>query len=198
MSAEPIPSREATALVVEHHYLHRRPPISFAFGLRHEGVLVGAVTFGTPPSRHLQVGASPDSPSLVIELNRLWVSDEMPRNTESAFVAAALAQLPPRIVVSYADLAHGHVGYVYRALSWRYAGWTDMDRKTPRYDYVPIAENAHSRDAFRNGYKERVRRVPKVRYWTTTGKPAERRRLAKLMRWPSMDWHETPPPEVSR
>jgi hypothetical protein len=28
-----ISRREAIALVVEHHYMHRRPPISFAFGL---------------------------------------------------------------------------------------------------------------------------------------------------------------------
>lgn len=31
-------------------------------------------------SRHLQVGACPSDPSLVLELNRLWVHDRMPRN----------------------------------------------------------------------------------------------------------------------
>ena len=46
--------------------------------------------------------------------------------------------LPPRIVVSYADPLWGHYGYIYRALNFRYAGWTDMERKTPRYDYIPL------------------------------------------------------------
>lgn len=195
MNVVPIHSRIATDIVVEHHYLHRRPPISFAYGLEVEGNIMGVVTFGTPPSRHLQVSASPSDPSLTIELNRLWVDDAMPRNTESSFLSRALRLLPPRIVVSYADLAQGHEGYVYRACSFRYAGWTDMERKTPRFDYVPADPSAHSRNAFRKGYVERRRRVPKVRYWTTTGSRLERKYLARLCGWPSLDWRTMPPPK---
>lgn len=189
-------SATARRLVVEHHYLHRAPPISYAFGLVDDESLgwVGVVTFGVPASRHLQMSACPGDPDVVIELNRLWVCDSMPKNTESWFVSRALKQLPPRIVVSYADTAWGHRGYVYRALSWNYAGWTDMERKTPRFDYVPLKVGAHTREASRTGYSERVRRKPKVRYWTATGTPAERRRLTKLCGWPSLDWHEVPPP----
>lgn len=195
LNVEPIPKSLAAELVVKHHYLHRRPPMSYAFGAFDGGELVGVITFGTPPSRHLQLGVCPSRPELVIELNRLWMHDRMPRNSESFAVARALALLPPRIVVSYADTAAGHVGYIYRALSFKYAGWTDMERKTPRFDYVPLQPGAHSREAFRSGYGARVRRRPKVRYWITTGSPAERRQLAKLCAWPSMDWRTSPPPE---
>lgn len=190
-------ARLASDLVIEHHYLHRAPPVSAAFALLDGAVPVGAVTFGTPPSRHLQKSACPSDPSLVVELNRLWVADDQPRNTESWFVARALAELSPRIVVSYADTAHWHSGYVYRALNFRYAGWTDMDRKTPRFDYV-AASGGHSRDAFRNGYVEKVRRQPKVRYWTVTGNRTQRRHLAALCAWPVMSWHETPPPRPAQ
>lgn len=187
------PKRDAADAVVKWHYMHRRPNISHAYGLYRAGKLVGVVTFGTPASRHLQISACRSNPSAVIELNRLWVDDCMPKNTESWFVSRALRLMPPHIVVSYADTAHGHLGYIYRALSFRYAGWTDMDRKTPRYDYIPYDGTQHTREAFRTGYKMRVRRKPKVKYWTTTGNRAERRTLAKVCTWPSHDWQVMPP-----
>lgn len=194
MRVAPIASSLATELVVAHHYLHRRPPTSYAYGLLDGGTVWGVVTFGTPPSRHLQMSACPDSPSLVVELNRLWVHDDLPDNSESWFVSRALKLVPPRIVVSYADTREGHYGYVYRALNFHYAGWTDMDRKTPRFDYVPIDPTKHSRDAFRTGVKERTRRLPKVKYWTTTGTRRDRKRLERLCAWPSLSWKEQPPP----
>ena len=168
--------------------------MSFAFGLFRGTLLVGVCTYGVPVSRHLQRGVCPTNPDLVVELNRLWVDDECPKNTESWFVSRTLTQLPPRIVVSYADTAVGHLGYIYRALSWHYAGWTDMDRKTPRLDYVPLSGN-HSRDAFRNGYSHTVRRKPKVRYWTVTGDKRDKRDLRRACNWPQLSWVDTPPPE---
>lgn len=184
----------ASEIVIEHHYLHRRPPISYAHGLYVGGRLLGVVTYGIPASRHLQMSACPSDPGKVIELNRLWLDDVLPRNSESWFVARSLKMLPPRIVVSYADPVHGHLGYIYRALSFRYAGWTDMERKTPRFDYIPHDPTQHTREASRSGYSERRRRVAKVKYWTTTGTPSERRALVKLCGWPSLDWKELPPP----
>ena len=191
-------SQEAAAVVVANHYLHRRPPISHAYGLLSGLDLVGVVTFGTPASRHLQKSACPTEPAKVMELNRLWVDDIMPRNTESWFVSRALHMLPPAIVVSYADPVHGHVGYIYRALNFHYSGWTDMDRKTPRFDYVPADPTKHSRDAVRRGEDvatmERVRRVSKVKYWTVTGNKTDRKALRALCPWPRLDWSTTPPP----
>jgi hypothetical protein len=183
---------EAAAVVVEHHYLHRRPPMSFTFGLFRGTSIVGVCIYGVPASRNLQRGVCPSDPDLVVELNRLWVDDECPKNTESWFVSRTLCLLPPRIVVSYADTTAGHVGYIYRALSWHYAGWTDMDRKTPRLDYV--VPGKHPRDSFRNGYSHTVRRKPKVRYWTVTGNKANKRKLRRICGWPQMSWVDCPPP----
>lgn len=192
MRVERITAERAATAVVANHYLHRRPPISHAFGLYRDDKLVGAITFGTPASRHMQKGACPSDPSRVIELNRLWVSDEMPRNSETWFLARALDLLPPLIVLSYADTSRGHLGYVYRAANFFYAGWTDMERKTPRFDYV--APGKHSRDAFRNGYTAKVRRLPKVKYWTVTGDRRARRELTRLSAWPRLSWSALPPP----
>jgi hypothetical protein len=195
----PISRPEAVRLCVSKHYLHRPPPLSHAFGIFDAGKAVGVITFGIPASREILTGACPTNPEKVIELNRLWVSDDCPKNTESWFIAKAFRALPPLIVVSYADTAHGHLGTVYRASGFHYAGWTDMDRKTPRFDYVPedhtestlfgdVTTKRHSRDAFRVGFVEKVRRLPKHRYWRVSGNRRERFHLEKLCRWPSLAW----------
>lgn len=189
-----IEHKTARDIVEKEHYLHRKPPVSYAYGLFDEKKIIGAVTFGTPPSRHLQMSACPENPGLVVELNRLWVHDLGPENGESWFLGRALRLLPPRIVVSYADTTYGHMGYVYRAANFKYAGWSDMERKTPRYDYVPADTSVHTRDAFRNGYEKRVRRKPKVRYWCVTGSKTDRKVLYRKMAWPDLDWKLLPPP----
>lgn len=190
-------SSAAARLVVAEHYLHRRPPISHAYGMIDGVDIVGCVTFGVPASRAVQKSACPTEPDAVLELNRLWIRDDQPHGLASWFVSRSLRRLPPRIVVSYADTAVGHHGGVYRAMSWHYAGWTDMDRKTPRCDYVPLDPTKHSREASRSGVSHKVRRKPKVKFWTVSGSPAERRRLRRLAGWPTLDWGERPPPTAS-
>lgn len=184
-----INKKMAAEIVIEEHYLHRRPSISFAFGLAYDGLFEGVITIGVPASRHLQKSLCPSNPDLALELNRLWVNDYLPPNTESWFISRALKLMPPRIICSYADTAQGHIGYVYRASNWFYHGYTDMERKTPRFDYV--VEGKHSRDAFRGGNKfTKIRRKPKYKYWTTTGNRKERRELVKLCGWDKRPWME--------
>lgn len=182
-------------LLLNHHYAKRVPSISHAFCLVDGAEIIGCITFGTPASRHMQIGACPSNPACVVELNRLCVLDTAPRNTESWFIARALKMLPPLLVVSYADTVQGHTGIVYRAANFNYSGWTDMDRKTPRFDYV--VPGKHSRQAFRDGnaqFTERVRRRPKVKYWIATGDRKQQHALGKLCGWPSISWADYPPP----
>jgi hypothetical protein len=188
MKVERIEPGPANELMISNHYLHRKANVSFAYGLFVHGQLLGVVTFGAPASHAVQKSACRTAPKLVVELNRLWVDDIMPRNTESWFVARALNLLPGgRVVVSYADTSAGHTGYIYRALNFNYAGLTDADRKTPRFDY--IVPGKHSRQAFRGGvaqYTEKVRRQPKHRYWIVTGNKRERRDTGRIVTWPSL------------
>lgn len=141
----------------------------------------------------IETTTCPPDPSLCIELNRLWISDfygDHRKNKASEFVADALRQLPPLLVASYADTSVGHIGTVYRALNFHYAGWTDEDRKTPRFDYV--VPGKHSRDAFRGGNFTRVRRKPKIKFWIATGDRRDRKRLEKLCGWSSRAWDGGP------
>jgi len=195
MQVQPAVRGQYEWLLLNHHYAKRVPSISHAFTLHDDAAVIGVITFGTPASRHVQMGAFPSNPGRVIELNRLCVLDSAPRNTESWFISRALKMLPPYIVVSYADTVQGHMGFVYRAANFNYAGWTDMERKTPRFDYV--VPGKHSRQAFRDGnaqFTERVRRRPKVKYWIVTGDRRQRHELQKMCTWPRLSWAEYPPP----
>ena len=86
----PIDKDSATALVIEHHYMHRRCPISWAWGIKDEkGEILGVLTVGKMQSwtvRASLVGEDAATSKLdptarsndVYELNRLWLSDSLP------------------------------------------------------------------------------------------------------------------------
>lgn len=181
-------------VLIEKHYLHRKCNVSFAFCIMRKDHVVAALTFGTPPSRHMQKSVCPSNPGIVLELNRLWIDDSMPKGTASKFLSSALKQLPPRLIASYADTSRGHLGGVYRAANFNYSGWTDEDRKTPRFDY--IVEGKHSRQASRTGGKlkdmKKVRRLPKIKFWIATGSRLQKKHLAKLCGWKTRPWDGGP------
>ena len=80
-----ISKRKATELIIEHHYLHRKCPISWSWGIEADGRILGVMTVGKPCSWSATCGVvgekyaemkNPESRSKdVYELNRLWVSD---------------------------------------------------------------------------------------------------------------------------
>lgn len=117
--------KTAMDLVVKNHYLHRKAPCSFAFGLfckESDGIL-GVITYGTPSSAPLRRGiCGEDEKDNVIELTRLWVKDGTPKNTESFLIGNTLSKVDKEIVVSYAEIQQGHVGIVYQATNWIYTG----------------------------------------------------------------------------
>lgn len=121
----PIKTEEATPWILEKHYAKRMPNIVHAFGLYENKVLIGVVTYGIPASNNLCEGiCGKDYKELVIELNRLCLLNNK-KNQSSFLVASSLKMLPkPKIVVSYADTAQGHVGYVYQATNFLFTGTT--------------------------------------------------------------------------
>ena len=123
MKVLPIKSFEAEPWILLKHYAKRVPSISYAFGLYDESLLVGVVTYGTPASSTLRSGlAGNNNISIVLELNRLCI-DSNKRNAASILVGRSLSLLPkPSIIVSYADTAQNHVGYVYQACNFIYTG----------------------------------------------------------------------------
>jgi hypothetical protein len=123
MKVIPIQSYETEPWLLHKHYAKRIPSISYAFGLYVDGQLVGICTYGTPSSATLRDGiAGPENAKYVLELNRLCI-DTPTKNAASFLVGRSLRMLPkPSIVVSYADTAQDHVGYVYQACNFIYTG----------------------------------------------------------------------------
>ena len=122
---EAIPYSLAMDIVIEKHYLHRKCPVSFSFGLfnKKDSMPFGVVTYGVSPSSTLLKGICGESEkSNVYELNRLWVDDSVPKNGESYLIGRTIKQLDREIIVSYADSAQSHIGVVYQASNFIYTG----------------------------------------------------------------------------
>ena len=108
--------------IIKKHYAHRIPPVEYSFGLYdRNNILIGITTYGTPLSSGLRDIFSNEFK--VIELNRLCINDDSENNCLSFLVSYSLRLLPkPICVVSYADTAHGHHGYIYQATNFIYTG----------------------------------------------------------------------------
>lgn len=109
--------------VLNVHYAGRWPSISYHFGLFRDNLLVGVATYGTPSSPTLRVGVAGEQyKNDVIELNRLVLTDNL-INEASFLVGGSIKLLPKgKIIVSYADISQGHIGYVYQATNFLYCG----------------------------------------------------------------------------
>ena len=120
---ENIPTQETYEWLLHKHYAHRIPSISYAYGLYHNGVLVGVCTFRTPASSSLRAGIlGEEFIDRIVELNRLCVDCDK-KNITSWFVSHCLNSLPrPLCIVSYADTSQGHIGTIYQACNFIYTG----------------------------------------------------------------------------
>jgi hypothetical protein len=140
---QPVSKDECKEWILKKHYLKRMTSFTYSFGLFDSGILVGVCTFGNAVPLTMKKSLFGDEyMDLVYELNRLITNDDLPKNSRSFFVSQCLKQLPkPTIVVSYADRAFGHTGYIYQASNFIYTGLshTQLDWK------VKGMEHLHSR-----------------------------------------------------
>jgi hypothetical protein len=141
-SVKSIKHQECKEWFLHKHYAKRLPSVSYAFGLYDKNSLVGICSYGRPVAHTLIKHAfNGHYQEIFLELNRLVVDDNLPKNTLSFFVSATLKSLPnPSVVVSYADTSLGHHGYIYQACNFIYTGLS-----AKRTDYkVKGKEHLHS------------------------------------------------------
>ena len=135
LMVKPVPFSIAKQLLVRHHYLHSFPGgTKLAFGAFVGNRLLGALTLGAgPPNAYSLVDRA--APGDCLALSRLWLSDSLPKNSESRCIGVVLRYLEQhtslKFLVSYADPAQGHVGTIYQATGWVYTG---LSQGTPLYD----------------------------------------------------------------
>lgn len=147
---KPINYKTAMDVIVKNHYLHRKCPCSYAFGLYEysdqsinlfdKERLVGVIIYGTPSSAPLRKGICGSEETFnVLELTRLWIEDGTPKNAESYLIGNTLKLVDKEIIVSYAEIQQGHVGTVYQATNWIYTGLS-----AKRTDWVVEGIDKHS------------------------------------------------------
>lgn len=124
ISVDEIESSDTDVWLLTKHYAKRKCQRMFCFGLFVDDCLVGVVTYGMPPSPQVGRGFLGEENRVnVIELNRLCINESAPTNSASMLVGRSLKLLPKKYaVVSYADGAMGHIGYVYQATNFLYCG----------------------------------------------------------------------------
>lgn len=199
---EKISYEVAMDIVVANHYLHRKCPVSQAFGLvdKRDRRVVGVVTYGVSPSSTLLKGiCGPEEMYNVYELNRLWVEDSVPKNGESYLVGNTMKLLDREIIVSFADTSQGHVGYIYQASNFIYTGLS-AKFKDPK---VKGRENQHHA-TYANGLTNQqvidkfgadnvyfVERPRKHRYIFFNCSKTRRKELLKKLRYKVIEYPKT-------
>lgn len=128
---------------------------TYCFKLMSNGVMIGAALFGAlgMAGNWKKFG---EFESDVLELRRLCCIDNTPKNTESFFIGRCLRWLKQntdvKIVVSYADPNHKHVGTIYKASNFKFAGMSQGGRMI-KYDGWYYHDKA-----IRSKYKGKLKR----------------------------------------
>jgi hypothetical protein len=118
---------EIEAFIVKNHYSGsiNGCDSAYCFRLMDNTKTIGAAFFGrlAMANQWKKFGEKAED---VIELRRLCCIDDTPKNTESYFIGSMLRWLKQnthhKVVVSYADEEHGHIGTIYKASNFQYLG----------------------------------------------------------------------------
>ena len=195
----PIDYKSAMAIICKNHYLHRRAPCSFAFGLFDMERIIGVICYGTPSSAPLRSGICGHAEkNNVIELTRLWIDDCSEKNAESFLIGNTLRLVNKEIIVSYAEIQAGHVGTVYQATNWIYTGlsakrtnWTieGVDK------HCQTIADKYTAKSIRETYGDRFSltdRPRKHRYVFFNCGPRRKKYLLSQLRYPVMPYPKKP------
>lgn len=127
LTVGPVPTEAAKKMMIENHYAHKW---NTGFGVENIGVfrggiLLGAASFGHAMNPGAWGSVADIDPARCLELNRLWIDDELGRNTETWLMSrswGALREKGYQLVQSFADGRLG-VGTIYQAANFSYHGY---------------------------------------------------------------------------
>jgi len=162
------------------------PCITDAFGLFIDGDMIGVVTYGVPASYHLCIGiAGKEEKDNVLELNRLVIKpDAEGKNLASYLVGHSLKMLKNgTYVVSYADTAWSHVGYIYQATNFIYTGLSA--KRTDKYQPSGLHPRAYNKD---DHSMMRQSRSQKHRYIYLVGDKKTKKLMRSKLKYPILPY----------
>lgn len=129
-----IPCRTAREIIVARHYSHRVVNNSYIhLGVFIDGAFIGVLQWGyalNPACAGKVVSGTVQGQYL--ELNRMWLDDDAPRNSESRAISYAVKYIRracPSVawLQSFADERCGGLGVVYQASNFLYVGFHYTD-----------------------------------------------------------------------
>ncbi len=124
-----ISRKKANDIIVKHHYSKKYYNASYIhLGVFLKNEIKGVLQFGyamNPASQSSIVAETEQDQYL--ELNRMWLSDDLPRNSESMVISFSIKYIKrkyPKIqwIQSFADERFGGYGIVYQAANFVYCG----------------------------------------------------------------------------
>jgi hypothetical protein len=155
-----IPSATARAVILARHYSRRVVNNSYLhLGVYRDGAFDGVLQFGYAlcPARAGKV-VEGTVQGEYMELNRMWLSDDAPRNSESRAISYAIKYIRracPSVawIQSFADERCGGLGVVYQAANFLYLGshrsvFYELDGQT----YHDMLLTAHKKGGNRGSY----------------------------------------------
>jgi len=156
--------------------------VTDAFGVFVNNKIMGVVTYGIPASKPLCIGlAGRENRYRVKELNRLVIHpDNKDKNLASFLVGRSLKMLDNyTFVVSYADTAWSHVGYIYQATNFIYTGLSAKRNDT--YQPKGLHPRAYNKE---NHSSLKQTRSQKHRYVYLVGDKRTRKQMLKELKYP--------------
>ena len=124
----------ALDMIQKYHYYNSLPGLNKYFlGVYLDGSLVGVVTlgYGTRPLHTIQALFKDAKTEDYLEIGRMCMTDEMPKNSESQMLRAVVkwikANTDIKVLFTWADGMLGKCGYVYQASNFMYVGKSESD-----------------------------------------------------------------------
>lgn len=155
-----IPCRDARAIIIAHHYSHTIVNNSYLhLGIFREGALEGVLQFGymlNPACAGKVVKGT--AQGQYMELNRMWLSEDAPRNSESRAISYTIKYIRRAChsvawIQSFADERCGRLGVVYQACSFLYVGsHTTVFYELDNQFYHEMLLTAHRKSGQRGEY----------------------------------------------
>ena len=116
------PSSEADECIKKHHYSHKVTTNRFlSIRINEGGEKGGYIQIGYGIRPHMKHNISKDiTKDNYCEFDRMWLSDDMPKFSESQVISLLMAYLKAaypniKFVITYADSTAGNTGVIYRA-----------------------------------------------------------------------------------
>lgn len=116
------PKKDADVIITANHYSHKPTKNSFlSFLVYYKGEVNGALQIGYGIQPRNKGKYNPDE---VREFDRMWLSDEMPKYSETITLSLLhkyLQKAQPQIkyLISYADTSVGNNGTIYKAANYQ-------------------------------------------------------------------------------